>query len=515
MKSNRRILPYTGFIKVRDVYDCEVEYIRIEDGSKAWVDLGIAGDVTIDAIEVEFQLVVANVQTRIAVGNNIIMYVNGSSKFAVGLYDTRQTWQQVYAENVGTVKRKWKVDYGAKKSSVDDYKNYTWTKILTPSSSGSVKVAYWNEGSSTTGKFNGKLYSVKYWRNTRLIRDMIPVRVGSVGYMFDKVEGKLYSSAGIESFKYGRDVYKDISYYTTIDYVEHAKNSSTIDTRYIPNQDTRVVWDSWQCLVASTWQEPLTARTGYQQNDFTFDTICGDASGKPRDVYANHNYTPSVNIHRHFKIDKNKNVSTIYDAENNTSLWTSSHTYRTFNSQRYLWLGCKNKGNLTSYSGNYTGATFGLQAYSNGVLERNYIPVIHPDGTCGLFDSVYGKFYESETNPFIAGNFYYYNDNNDRCIFFHIDITDELTVSTSYANLATSIIPVSSQTILIKRDSVYTTTIVELNNKTIIKKGGQTIISEDNSWEEIELDANCNSIIVLLSDKPEIGYVPDFKILMN
>lgn len=60
----------------------------------------------------------------------------------------------------------------------------------------------------TTGfiLFNGNIYSAKIWQSGNLIFDFIPVRVGQVGYMYDKVSGQLFGNAGTGDFILGNDI---------------------------------------------------------------------------------------------------------------------------------------------------------------------------------------------------------------------------------------------------------------------------------------------------------------------
>ena len=51
-----------------------------------------------------------------------------------------------------------------------------------------------------------KIYYCKIYNNGVLVRDFIPVRVGQVGYMYDKVSGQLFGNAGADSFILGQDI---------------------------------------------------------------------------------------------------------------------------------------------------------------------------------------------------------------------------------------------------------------------------------------------------------------------
>jgi hypothetical protein len=52
---------------------------------------------------------------------------------------------------------------------------------------------------------NAKIYYCKIWNGGNLVFDAIPVRVGNVGYMYDKVSGKLFGNAGTGNFILGPD----------------------------------------------------------------------------------------------------------------------------------------------------------------------------------------------------------------------------------------------------------------------------------------------------------------------
>ena len=56
-----------------------------------------------------------------------------------------------------------------------------------------------------------RLYCIKlYGLNGTLVRDLIPVRVGQVGYMYDRVSKKLFGNQGTGSFVLGPDVAKPV-----------------------------------------------------------------------------------------------------------------------------------------------------------------------------------------------------------------------------------------------------------------------------------------------------------------
>jgi hypothetical protein len=56
-----------------------------------------------------------------------------------------------------------------------------------------------------TKKLTCKLYYCKVWQSGTLLHDLIPVRVGQVGYMYDRVSGELFGNAGTGAFTLGND----------------------------------------------------------------------------------------------------------------------------------------------------------------------------------------------------------------------------------------------------------------------------------------------------------------------
>ena len=63
-----------------------------------------------------------------------------------------------------------------------------------------------NAGSQSGVKSGQRIYSAKFYVSGVLTLDMIPVRVGQVGYMYDKVSGELFGNAGTGNFILGNDV---------------------------------------------------------------------------------------------------------------------------------------------------------------------------------------------------------------------------------------------------------------------------------------------------------------------
>lgn len=62
-----------------------------------------------------------------------------------------------------------------------------------------------SNGSFVAQKGIMRIYSCKIWEDETIVRDFIPVHVGNVGYLYDKVSGKLFGNAGTGDFVLGPD----------------------------------------------------------------------------------------------------------------------------------------------------------------------------------------------------------------------------------------------------------------------------------------------------------------------
>ena len=69
---------------------------------------------------------------------------------------------------------------------------------------------FWG-GGAVNGYDTKRIYYAKYLEAGVLMRDFIPVRIGSTGYMYDKVSGQLFGNAGTGEFILGPDVNSDNS----------------------------------------------------------------------------------------------------------------------------------------------------------------------------------------------------------------------------------------------------------------------------------------------------------------
>jgi len=58
----------------------------------------------------------------------------------------------------------------------------------------------------TQGNFTGRFYKMRIWDGTTLVRDFVPCRIGTTGYLYDRVSQTLFGNIGTGEFVLGPDV---------------------------------------------------------------------------------------------------------------------------------------------------------------------------------------------------------------------------------------------------------------------------------------------------------------------
>lgn len=69
----------------------------------------------------------------------------------------------------------------------------------------SLSLFLFGANGNTLYNSNGRISSCKIYHSSVLVRDYIPVRKGTVGYMYDRVSGQLFGNAGTGDFIIGPD----------------------------------------------------------------------------------------------------------------------------------------------------------------------------------------------------------------------------------------------------------------------------------------------------------------------
>ena len=185
-------------------YDAEVEYLETTKNGDYTVPLGLMADEGTDRIEIKFHVITTDAQARFVSSNNAAcrIYANGSKVLSFHRAASDQ-WAPHTSLSVGSnVTFVFDISWKDKTYTINGTTK-TFSAPNTPTVATEETTLYRINSSEKVA--NGRLYYFKYWRNDVLIRDMIPVRVGSIGYMYDKVSGHLFGNSGTASFTLGND----------------------------------------------------------------------------------------------------------------------------------------------------------------------------------------------------------------------------------------------------------------------------------------------------------------------
>lgn len=217
-------------------YDCEVEYLgngsdqtnsyilidRVIDG----YDNDLYAKFELQGMSKAYTMIVGSGATS---GNNCYRVSNDNTiKSIIRLYNGSPT--QIFAE--------YKVTYG-ETYEISILHDYTYEVngdkgVLPPAGNIPNTDPILLMGNPDSATYM-KLYYFKWVKGGITELDLIPVRKGNVGYMYDKVSGKLYGNAGTGKFIVGPDII-DKPYDAEVEYLELNEESGKvwIETDYIP-----------------------------------------------------------------------------------------------------------------------------------------------------------------------------------------------------------------------------------------------------------------------------------------
>lgn len=184
-------------------YDAEVEYLQTT--GTQYISTGISPSSITPVIEVTIYKPTAGSSyyplgadgsgnTRFSIGfltNNRIEFRIGSYKNVSSTID----WHIVKL-NGGT--GEYFLD-GVKKGTLAAPSEFSTMPIL-------LFTSYSASNAVRTILSGVRISSFKLWNGSTLLQDMISVRVGTTGYMYDKVSGQLFGNAGTGSFTLGNDI---------------------------------------------------------------------------------------------------------------------------------------------------------------------------------------------------------------------------------------------------------------------------------------------------------------------
>lgn len=184
-----------------------------------------------------------------------------------------------------------------------------------------------------------------------------------------------------------------------VNYVEYLESNAAqyINTKFTPNQDTRVVIDFELLALNNQYAVPIfgTRTSASSKAYYLWAVGTNTAAEQYQSGYNNGSTYPAVTrIGRH-KVDKNKNVTTVDGV-------TTTATYASFTAEwPILLFNSYNNGSL--YGSNVKVRIYSCQIYDNGTLVRDYRPCYDPDGVACMYDRVNKEYtYNAGSGNFVA-----------------------------------------------------------------------------------------------------------------
>lgn len=226
--------------------------------------------------------------------------------------------------------------------------------------------------------------------------------------------------------------------YYLCEYIE-SDGTQYIDTGFIPNQDTRVVTNVELKLDGNNYFL-FGARYSEYKNTYGFNAY--ETCYRTHYNTTHPDYDTSVSYTTRFTIDKNKNITTIGGSN------VIEQTYSAFEAPCSMYIFAVNENGTAKTFG--TAKVFSFSIYDNGVLVRDYIPCINPDGYFGLYDKVGKTFYGSANNNPFTGKVYI---GGSYTSVDYIDIVD------NYIN--TGVKPNSNTRVILNAQSLITPVIAD------------------------------------------------------
>lgn len=101
------------------------------------------------------------------------------------------------------------------------------------------------------------------------VRDMLPVRVGATGYMYDTVTGRLFGNNGTGDFEYGLDVIPALSAAKAVEYIGFT-GTQGIDTGIYGTLNTSIMTKSQRTILPTAGSVFIGSRTSATANNITF-----------------------------------------------------------------------------------------------------------------------------------------------------------------------------------------------------------------------------------------------------
>lgn len=177
-------------------YDAEVEYLE-SDGSQ-YINSGLIGG---NDVGLYVRILKLNTQDRQIIGSRDS---SGNTRFFIGnAYIGWGAYYGIGSPTTGIVDE-WELNYLNSRKFAKNGDTVIQLGDLGFTPTFPIFIFAFNYAGNAQG-WAGRIYAAKISRGTTIVMDLIPVRVGTTGYMYDKVSGQLFGNAGSGDFILGND----------------------------------------------------------------------------------------------------------------------------------------------------------------------------------------------------------------------------------------------------------------------------------------------------------------------
>lgn len=406
----------------------EVEYV--EGTGTQYINTGLKGNLN-TAIELKFEGItsaandILNVFGDITTSSKAISCNTGYTDDAArptSRFGDKSTGgvPQRLTKNTPYIITSNKNNYTIKNQDGTTYRNYAYNATTAFTTTNNLWVFVCNSNNAPSTYSGGsKFYYCKIWDNNVLVRNFIPIKVGTEYAMFDKVTQNVYRNAGTGSFTGGNVVQTTTNTtcfvvspiypgYTPIEYLQ-TDGESWIDTGIIGDLNT--AFQIKAQAVNINRQEVLFGSRASASSRVISVIFPANTDLKACAVdFGNYSQTRIIptdfNANSVLEIYNSKDYRYVKDLTTG-NITEATTTYSTsFTTPTNLYIAHKTSGFVSDTHFNFKGKIFYCKIWENNILVRNFIPVKrNSDNVLGMYDTVNKIFYTNAgTGNFTAGN---------------------------------------------------------------------------------------------------------------
>ena len=186
-------------------YDARLEYLETTRGGDFCVPLGIMADEATDSVEMNFHVITSDPQTNFIISDNNAcrVYSNGSRILSFHRAASDQ-WSPTTGLSIGSNKTfTFNISWKDKTYTINGTTK-TFSAPNTPAVATQETVLFDFAGSKKVPRC--QIYPLKWRRNGELILDLVPVRKGTLGCLYDNISEKLFYNIGATKFILGPEL---------------------------------------------------------------------------------------------------------------------------------------------------------------------------------------------------------------------------------------------------------------------------------------------------------------------